>query len=173
MTLRNELSVNLGLPSAPITQNGELYSELSRVYSAIRSVARSLDIYTGAVNEEESYWSQTKFSRCLIGLNSRIYLEAGEDINAGFLVGVKSDGKAWKALEGTIHCIGFCTANVTTGNTAEIQLLGIYPSLPAATLTPGSLYYCSNATAGTIAATGTKAIGIALSDTTLYFNPQL
>lgn len=173
MTLRNELSVNLGLPQTSLASTPELRNELQRVYGAIRALARAVDTYTGALNEETEYWEQTEFSRCYIGLNSRIYLEAGEDIPAGYLVGVKSDNKVWLGKPGTVDCIGFATVATLTGNTVEVQLQGMYPQLPAGTLVAGQKYFCSPATPGTLSISGSHPVGIALSDTQLYINPQL
>lgn len=179
MTQRNELSLNLGLANVPTTQNPELSVELQRVYNAIKAVARGLDVYTGATNEEQQFWDQTGTSRCSYGLNSRIYVEAGEAIAYGNLVGIKSDGLAWKAVDGSVLCTGFCTVagGVLVGNMTEIQLFGIYITLPAATLTPGLRYYNSN-TAGAIGVVANapaweQIIGFAISDTQLFFNPQL
>lgn len=178
MTLRNELSVNLGLPSTPLTQNPELFSEVQKIYNAIKALARAVDVYTGALNEEESYWSQTAADRCLIGLNSRMYIEAGENLSYGNLIGIKNDEKVWKAQDNVVRCFGFCTApnGTTVGNVTEIQLLGLYPQFSPGTLTAGAFYYNST-TAGTPGASGTaptwnQIIGFAITDTLLYFNPQ-
>jgi len=177
MTLKNELSVSLGLPVSPLVQNGELYTELSKVYNAIKAIARSLDAYTGVLGEDEAYWDQTGTDRCYFGTNAVIYLEAGEDLAYGSIVGIKSDGKAWKAQDGTLLCIGFCSApgGSTAGDTTQIRLIGIYPAYPAATLTPGTRYYNSS-TAGVVgvtAPTWNQIVGYAISDTTLLFHPQL
>lgn len=174
MALPNELSVNLGLPENPLTQNAELFVEIKRVYNALRSVTRALDLYTGVVGEQSAFAAEAGVGRCMIGLNSKIYLEAGEDIDFSNTIGIKSDGKAWKAVDGSVRARGFCTTLGTTlaGGFIEVQLQGIYPAFPAATLTPGNIYYQSG-TAGLIGASGSQAVGFAISDTRLYFNPIL
>jgi hypothetical protein len=179
MALNNELSVNTGLPASPLTQNPELFTELQKVYNAIRAIGRALDAYTGALPESKEYWDQTGLDRCTFGLNSKIYLEAGEDLSAGALVGIKSDGKVWKAVDGTVRCFGFCSASggTLTGATTEVTVMGLYPKLPAATLVPGDRYYNSTV-AGQLGVSGSgptwnQVVGFAISDTNLFFIPQL
>lgn len=172
MPLENELSINLGLPQNPLTQNGELFTELKRVYNAINATARAVDSYTGVLGQPRDVWSELGVGQCSIGLNSKIYLEAAADLDYGNTIAIDSTGKAIKA-SGT-NCIGFCTSSggVLTGEYTEIQLLGIYPAFPAGTLTPGNKYYQS-ATAGSIGTSGSQVVGFAISDTVLFFNPQL
>ncbi len=179
MALKNELSLNLGLPASTAVQDPEAAQEFNRLYNAIRVLARGLDLNTGALGEETSYWSETGVQRCTFGKNAVLYLEAGEDLSYSNLVGIKSDGKAWKADDGVLRCIGFCNVKdgTVTGDFTEILCFGIYPAFPAATLTPGNFYYLS-ATAGTVGAAGSgptwnQVVGFAVSDTALFFNPQL
>ncbi len=179
MSLKNELSLNLGLPTSTSVQEPEMAQELNRLYNAVRTLARSLDLQSGALSEESQYWSETGAQRCVFGKNSVLYLEAGETLAYSNLVGIKSDGKAWKADDGVLKCIGFCNVKdgTTVGNYTEVQCFGIYPSFSAGTLTPGNFYYLS-ATAGVVGAAGSgptynQIIGFAVSDTVLLFNPQL
>ncbi len=179
MALKNELSVNLGLPTATSVQDPELALEFNRLYNAVKLLARTLDLNTGALSEESTYWDQAGVSRYKFGNNSKIYLEAGEDLDYGSLVGIKNDGKAWKADDGVLRCVGFCsvTTGTLTGEFTEFQVFGVYPPFPAATLTPGNFYYLSS-TAGELGAAGTgptwnQVIGFAVSDTSLIFMPQL
>jgi hypothetical protein len=178
MSLPGEISTNLGLPATPFVTDPEMFSEFTKVYNAVRNLAKSLDAYTGIVGEEQAYWGEAGTTRCTIGLNSKIYVTAGETISYGSLVGIKSDGKAWKGQDGVVKCIGFSTAvsDVTAGSPVEIQLIGMFPTLPAATLTAGSFYYQSS-TAGLIGLSGSaptwgQIVGFAISDTKLFFNPQ-
>ncbi len=155
--LPKELSVQTGLPAQPLVNNQELFYELVRVYNAIRIVIQALDDHTG----------------------EPLNLEAGEDIAYGNTVGIKNDGKAYKADDGVLRCVGFCNTvgGGTTGEFISVQLFGMYPELPAATLTAGERYYNSS-TAGAIglaasAPTWSQVIGFAISDTQLYFKPEL
>lgn len=174
MALNNELSVNLGLPENPITQNAEMFTELKKVYNALRAVTRALDSYTGLIGEQPEFYSQASANRCTAGLNSKLYLECGENIDYANIVGIKSDGKVYKSIGTTPMCIGFCTTvgGGITGGFIEVQLFGIMPLFAASTLTPGNLYYQS-ATAGLVGASGTRVIGFAITDQILYFTPQL
>lgn len=178
MTLKNELSVNLGLPVAPVTQDPELATELQRVYNAVRGVTRALDSYTGAVGESDDLWSQAGFTKFSFGLNSKFYLQAGEDIAYGSIVGVKSDKKLYNAQDGVVRCCGFIAllAGVTTGNYVEAQMCGLFPAFAPGTLTAGTIYYNST-TAGAVGAAGSaptwnQAVGYAMSDTQLVILPQ-
>ena len=171
-------SANLGLPAAPLTDNQELFYELLRVYNAIRTVQQSVDNNTGAISPPETYWSEVGFTRCTIGNSSKIYIQAYENLSYGSTVGIYNDGgtgKAKKAKDGVLVCIGFCAATdgATAGDYTEIQLYGLFAPFAAGTLTPGAGYYQS-ATAGVIGVSGSGAqfVGYALSDTQLFFCPQ-
>ena len=166
-------SINLGLPAVPITSDKELFAALVPIYNSIRNVMSAVDSYTGSISLEEGYWSQAGAGRIMFGANSKLYLQAGENLVQGNTVGIKSDGKIWKATStGVPFCIGFATAAATTGNYVEVQMFGLYPTLPASSLTKGAKYY-QTTTAGVIGTSGTQVIGFAISDTQLFFNPQL
>ena len=169
-------SINLGLPQIPTTNNQELLSELIRVYNAIRNVMEAVDIYTGIISEPRSVWNQLGTNRCTAGLNSKIYLQAAEAIGFGQTVGIDTNGNAVLAEHAAYTCIGWCTVatGVGIGDWLEVQQFGIYPPYPAASLVPGDRYYQST-TPGVIgvSGSGTQCIGYAISDTILYFNPQL
>ncbi len=66
MALKNELSLNLGLPTTSSVPDPEIAQEFVRLYNAIRVLARGLDLNTGALGEETSYWSETGVQRCTI-----------------------------------------------------------------------------------------------------------
>lgn len=158
MSLDRELSVNLGLPAQPLTDDPKLFVELIKVYNAIKIIAAALDSHTG----------------------EPLYAEAGESISYGQTVGISTaDGKVYKADDGVLMCIGWCktAGGVVAGDSVSIQHFGLYPELPAASLTPGTRYYQSS-TAGSIGLVGTaptwgQVIGFAISDTQLYFLPNL
>lgn len=176
MPLQKGYSTNLGLPTAPITENRELWIELLKVYNAIRNVAAQLDNLTGAISEPSDVWSQIGTGRLTFGLNSKLYLEAAVAITYGQTIGIDAAGLADLADDAVLGCIGFCSAvnGAGAGDTVEIQLFGLYPLLAAASLTPGARYYQST-TAGAIGVggTGTQCIGFAINDQQLFFNPQL
>ena len=169
-------SVNLGLPSAPLTDNQDLYYELLRVYNAIRIVMQSVDNNTGAISPPEEYWNEIGYTRCTVGNMSKIYVQAYEALSYGSTVGIYNDGgvgKAAKAQDRVRACIGFCSSaeGAAAGDYTEIQLYGLFAPFPAGTLTPGAGYYQS-ATAGIIGVSGSQFVGYALSDTQLFFTPQ-
>lgn len=176
MPLRNESSISLGLPAAPVTQDPELATELTRVYNAIRSVARAVDMYMGALGEQEEFWDQSGTGRMFSGLNSKFYAEAGDpSISPGNTIGLGSNGKAYRAYDAGYRCCGYAISVV--GGWVEIQVYGLSYKYPPGTLTPGAVYYNST-TAGIIGVAGSaptwnQAIGYALNDTQLFFMPQL
>jgi hypothetical protein len=128
-----------------------------RVYNAIKIVIQSADQHTG----------------------EPLSLECGADISYGQTVGIASDGKVYLADDGVQPCHGFCNTigGGLTGEFISMQIFGLFPEFTAGTLTPGLRYYQSS-TAGAIGAAGTapatgQIIGFALSDTQLYFMPNL
>jgi len=149
-------SIRTGLPAQPLTENAELFNELLRLYNAVKILVQSLDLHTGEA----------------------IALTAGEAIAYGKTVGIKSDGTVWMAKDGTYPAIGWCTTpgGVVAGESVTFQTFGLFPEFAAGTLTPGTRYYQSS-TAGTIGVVGSapswgQVVGIALSDTQLYFMPN-
>lgn len=175
MALNNELSINLGLPAMPLVQDQKLFPEFVRVYNAIKQLATALDRYTGIVGEPQELWDQIGVTQCTVGINSKVYLTAGEAISRGNLVGIDLTGRAFLAEDQVLSAVGFCTAPGTTplGHTVEIQLLGMFPLFPPSTLSPGEPYYCSS-TPGLIGpvGSGTQCVGIAITDQALFFNPS-
>ena len=152
-------SFSLGLPAQPLTQDPALYPELVRIYNALRTLSRELDSRTG----------------------QPIVVIAGENLSYGHTVGIKADGKAYKADDGVLGCIGFCNkpGGSLLGEATSIQIFGMYPELPAGTFTPGTRYYQSHLYPGEIRALSveepalTQVIGFAITDTQLFFNPNL
>lgn len=174
MASPQRFSVNLGLPVAPTTNNSELFSELLRVYNALKIVMGAVDTYSGTEPESSEFWSQLGFSKLYAGMNSSIYIPAAEPIAYGQVVGIDGSAQAVLAQVGFEMAVGFCSApnGVALGETCSIQIFGMYPELPAATLTPGIPYYLSSTTPGAItSAFSSQRIGFALSDRRLFFSP--
>lgn len=164
--MTRRLSVNLGLPTVPLTEDSQLFVEFQRVYNAINSLARALDLYTGVVSDPESTWAATGLKNLYAGFNSSFYVEAAEDLTYGTTVSLDGTGKAIKGTSGNV--IGFCAAPSTlTGETTKVQVFG---ALAITSLTPGAWYYASG-TAGQIAASGTQKVGFAINSSILYFFP--
>ncbi len=174
MSLDRELSFQLPLPQSPLTENQELFQELLRVYNAIRTVAYKLDSYTGAIPPPTDDFAEVANSGIKVNGMCKVYLPAYEDLVVGNTVYFFDDAgtvKARKAVSATAKARGFCSIAGLTGEVVEVTLIGLYPSFPAATLTPGNTYYQS-VTAGAIGNAGFQAVGFALSDTQLFFNPD-
>ena len=129
-----ELSVNLGLPAQPLTEDNKLFSELMRVYNAIRNLAYAHDAVTGIISPPTADWDQLGTSRFTAGGMHKIYITAYETLAYANTVGIFNDagvGKAAKAEDGVLRAVGFCSAlnGTTVGNTTEVTILGMYPAL--------------------------------------------
>jgi len=110
-----------------------------------------------------------------------ISLIAGEDLVAGDVVYVKSDGKFWKtdasaeATAGPV-LIGIVTTGALTGNSAVVQISGNYTTVG---LTVGSIYYLSivggqmTATAPSAVGEIVRPIGYATSSTNFVIKPDI
>jgi hypothetical protein len=177
-------SINLGLARLPETQEPELFTEAYKIYNALFILAATLDSYTGHLQPDSSIWSQlTANDTILSGGMNRLYVIAGSAITAGQMCNLynvagvlkaqPAAGAAWAG--GDVR--GFATADIAAGDFGEIILGGLDTHVTG--LTPGTLYYASNATAGGITATKPNAngnhvqpVGYALSATTLFFAPS-
>lgn len=188
MAQQDQFSFNLGLSTLPEfeqSKHPELWVELLRMRIALRTMQGALDLYTGALSEDQAYWNQTSPASSVRLQNiSRVYAKALENISAGQLVSFTNSAgelgaQKANATDNTKPCRAFCytPGGVTSGNYGEFMLMGIVPYLTG--MTPGTAYYLST-TSGqyTTAAPSTvgniaQEVGYALTSNTLYFNPVL
>lgn len=79
---------------------------------------------------------------------------AGENIAAGAMVYIKSDGKVWNAsaAAGGNQAHGFCIAGITSGNPGTVYL-GNGRNTGVSGLTVGARYYLSTSTPGGVQST--------------------
>lgn len=168
-----EFSINLGIPAQPLAQNDEVNAELRIVYNTLRNIMRALDTYTGAISQPKDIWTELHSQIRLNGV-SKYYVPAFEGMNPGHTVAFYLDAGVVKArkADGTYRCRGFCSnpSAVLAGEIVEVTLLGAYSYFASGTLTPNATYYQS-AAAGQMAASGTYAVGFAITDKILFFNP--
>jgi hypothetical protein len=175
MALDHELSFNLGLPSVSLEQDPKLAQEFTKIYNAIKSVAYYLDRYTGALPPVTDDWPEVGTASLIPNGMFKVYMPAFEDLAVGNLVAFYNDAgtpKVRKSQSAVRKCHGFCSVAGLTGAQVEITLIGRFPEYPAGTLTPGTYYY-NSATAGVLGAAGDQVLGVALTDTTFFFNPML
>lgn len=184
--MTQKFSMDLGLAFIPETPNAAIFEELYKVYNAIKILASAVDQYTGAIRPDEDTWSLLPPQSTVFSQNTnRIYVPFSEDISPGELVNLYNDagtltaklagGTAWIGED----CRGFSSLGVTVlaGDYGEVTLFGLHTLISGAT--PGALYYVSNTTTGNITTTPpvsgehSQPIGIALSATSLFFNPPL
>lgn len=172
-----ELSVNLGLPVSPATDDKKLFDELLPIYAALRNITAALDSYTGVIPPQEEYWGEAGAQIRANGM-AKVYVKFYEAADVGHtmsFIDVGGEMQVRKAQYPTYRCHGFVSNKSTAaGAVGEITLLGQFPTFPDNTLTPGSAYQQS-ATAGVImpdSGAAYQTIGFALNDTTLFFNPS-
>lgn len=175
MSLPKELSFQLPIPLAPLTENPELFQEVLRIYNAIRLVAYKLDSYTGAIPPPTDDFSAVGAAGIKVNGMMKVYIIAFEDMVVGDTASFYDDAgtpKVRKGIDPTYRAHGFCSIAGLAGAVVEVTLVGLYPSYPAGTLTPGTTYFQSNVS-GTIGAAGFQAVGFAINDTQLFFNPVI
>lgn len=195
MASQNISSVNLGLSVLPEIDQSDypkIYYEFLKVETALRTLLRALDSYTGTISEDPQYWDRVAPQTSVKLQNlSKVYLQAGEAITEGAIVSILDGGggttKAYHAqgVNGLYPTRAICTTpgGVALGSWGEFMLMGIttsYSGLLSGTLLQGTLVYMSAAAAGEVTQTPPSAVGnlvqcvgFALSPTHLFFNPEL
>jgi hypothetical protein len=179
MPSQEQLSINLGLPQTPETQSPELFTAILPIYNAVRNLARALDLYTGILPRPESDWSQLTPSDSILSAGTnRLYVLFTVDVDAAKLVNLYDDGGVLKARYANASASstmarGFAPASVVAGDYGQVILFGLNPYLSG--LTPGAVYFTSNSDGlyGTVAGTVSQRVGYALSETDLFFNPNV
>lgn len=185
---QQQSTINLGLSEVPeidVKQYPTLWSELLRIRNALKILAGTVDVYTGAQAEDSQYWNQTAPANSIRIQNiARIYVKVGVSLSGGNLCHFYNDAGILKArpanaTDATKPARAVCMTAGTQAvdSFAEFNLFGalsIYTGL-----TPGATYYLStvDGSATTTAPTGgttiQQPVGYALSATTMYFNPQI
>ncbi len=184
--MAEKFSVDLGLAFIPETANPALFNELYKVYNAIKILAGTLDIYTGAIRPDEDTWPQLTAANTILSQNvNRIYVPFSEDVTPGQVVTLFNDsgvvtaklagGPVWAG-----DCRGFMSllTTVTSGTFGEVTLFGLHSLLTGAT--PAAIYYTSPDTPGLFTdiepsspGQHLQRIGYALNTGGLFFNPEL
>ena len=103
--------------------------------------------------------------------------EAGEDIDDGELLYLKSDGKVYLADangSSTYPCIGAAGATVSSGDVVEVVFSGWRNDGSSLTI-GGKMYLSQTAGAATQTGTGTtpQPVGFATTATNWFFQPDL
>lgn len=126
------------------------------------------------------YWSTFSSSGgSATGIQTTVAINATETINVGNVVNIYNNAGAFairnaKSLPG-YEAHGFSLANVNSSQTANIMLTGINANVSA--LSPG-VWYVSNVAgrvsnvAPSLSGNIVQRVGIALSTTSYFFNPQ-
>ena len=175
-----QFSLNLGLDVMPISQDPDAMPDLMRLYNAVKLLAGALDEYTGALGAESGDYSTAGLTKLRLTGTTRIYVLFSEAVtsgqlvtlynNAGVLTAKKAGGGTWAGL-----ARGFVLSSVSNGAYGEVFLQGANNAISG--MTPGTLYYTSDVTAGAVSTGATtphiQPVGIALSANTLWFTPAL
>lgn len=177
MASNQSLSTNLGLGGTPESvQDPQMFSELVKVYNAIRALAQYVDIYTGNELVDPAVFSDySVLDTVRVGAINKVYVQFTSAASLGDIVTFTASGPDLRAAPNTAatKARGICLSpTVGAGNYGEVILLGLFPY--AAGLAAGSTYYAHPVIPGAFTITpGTQPIGFALSATTLFINPLI
>jgi hypothetical protein len=189
MAEKNQYSTNLNLTSIPEFEQKkypEIWADSLRIRNAIRGLQGALDLYTGALSEDDQYWSTTSAgSSTRVQSITRIYAIALEDITLGQTVHLTDSAgslaaRKANATDSTKPARAICSKidGVLTGQWGEFFMLGVANYFTG--LTPGTPFYLSATTSGVItnvAPTGAgniiQPVGFALDAGSVWFNPSL
>ena len=180
MGTKPSMSINLGLPAIPETQDPDLYAALIPLYSAIRNVMYAVDGYTGnAYIDPADYSEVNPYAYLGIQRQSIIFLRAYEDMSAGTIACIwDSAGKPVmrRALGGVYRAHGFLPESVKAGAYAPLALAGLCSGIGSMSI--GSSYWLSDVTAGLITPTppatpgNVQRLGFAIDTNKLFFQPE-
>jgi len=180
MATKPSMSINLGLPAIPETQDPDLYAALIPVYSAIRNVMYAVDGYTGnGFVDPADYGVVNPYGYIGLQKQAVVFLKAYEDMTAGTIACIwDSAGKPVirKALGGVYRAHGFLSESVTAGKYTPIVLAGLCTGIGG--LSIGISYWLSDTTAGLITPTppatpgNIQRLGFALDTTKFFFQPE-
>lgn len=178
-----KLSVNLGLGATPDTPDQDLFNQLQQIYNAINGVARALDVYTGALQPDQSTWPSIGINAIREQNITRLYPIFDVTVITGNIMNLYDPGdgvlhaRLADATTGATPARAYATGPYIAGSPGEVILQGLHPLFSG--LLVGRLYYCST-TPGIIqisppSTTGNivQPVGFALSTTALWFSPSL
>lgn len=166
-------SINTGLAQVPDTtglNNAVATYHIIQLYNAIGVLQQAIDDYTG--NTPPTATPNPPGSTS--GSNVKGYATAGVAIAAGRLCGINGAGAAILANQGTVLARGIATGAVAIGAQVELILLGPLGIFAGGSFVPGTTYYLGVGGLFTATSPGvglSQAVGWALSDTAIVFNP--
>jgi hypothetical protein len=184
-------SINTGLQQTPdltdIQSVGKLSFQFISIYNAIQALQQAIDNYTGnaPATPTTSTSPATPESTILVGNTANMWCVANANINAGYLVnlfnssGVTKAQLADAAITGTYPAMGISMNNASAGGNLQVLLLGLFNF--GGSVTPGAVYYLSDAVAGGITVTPPttgsghllQPVGFGVDTNSMWFNPDL
>lgn len=182
-------SINTGLQAVPdltdIQSVGKLSFQFIQLYNAVSILQQAIDNYTGNTPVGSSSSQGTPEQTVLVGNTSNMWCVAGENINAGFLVGfynVSGVTNAKLALAGggsrppVAH--GLSMNSVSTGGQLQVLLFGLFNF--GGSVIPGTTYCLSPSVPGGLATfasitTGQsrQPIGFGVDTNSIFLNPNM
>lgn len=163
--------ITLAIPEQPVDLPVADQRKFMGVYTSLHTLVAALRDYAGIGN-----WSKTHAASlpiggtCFAGLNSRVFLVAGDTIDTNDLIQIDSSSQA-RLASGSGVCGMMIGKAVAVGELCEILMFsGIVKNFTG--LTPGSKYYLSGIP-GKLSVSGTIPVGLALSSSALYVNIKL
>jgi len=174
-----QLSFNLGLGATPeVAADPQTFQELIRMYNAIRILGAYVDQYTGnAYHDPAVYFDYTPQDTVLVGNTAFVYAKLTEAIaTAGTIVTFGSEAVT-NVLTAGLNSSATPARGMTmeqgklAGEYTKILLFGLFPY--ASGLLSGATYYAHLSIPGAFTITpGGQVLGVALSGTSLFFNPH-
>lgn len=180
-------NIDLGIGQIPdlsnlLTDPTKLDFSLIQIYNALGILQQALGTTTGIDQPDPSAWATTGATSSVQLQNlSILYLNAGVNINQGQLISIDSGGNAIlaNASNGTKPCRAICNGNVTSGTAGQFIMLGAIGFFATGTFVPGDTYYLDitdgsyTVTKPTVTGNLVQAIGFAVDNATLIFNPDI
>lgn len=180
-------STNTGLQQTPdltdIMSVGKLSFQFISIYNAIQVLQQAIDTYTGNTPSGAQGSGGTPESTVIVGNTANMYCSAGVNISAGFLVTLYNVGgvthaKYAQANSSATPCYGISMNAASAGQQVQVLLLGLFNF--GGGVTPGQIYYLSDATPGALVTARpstpsdiVQAVGFGVDSNSIFFNPTL
>lgn len=159
--------INLAVPEQPSDLPAEDQRKFFGVYSSLHTIVAAMRDYLGVGSWSTQHVEGLNLGdTCYAGQGNRVFFTAGEEIAAGRLVEIRSDGLCYQATGATV-CGMMIGKQVSAGETAEVMMFfGIIKNTSG--LTAGARYFLG--AGGALASSGTIAVGRALSSSVFFLN---
>lgn len=181
-------SIDTGLPNTPdladIQTPQKLAMTFIEMFNAMQILGQAIDAYTGNTPAGPDTSAQPAESTVLIGNTTNFWCNASTALPAGYLVtifnvsGVTNAklANAASGYSGTAMGLTMAAADINTP--VQVMLIGLFNF--GSGVTPGTMYYLSDAVAGGIAAAApstaghlVQPVGFGIDTESVFINPSL